>query len=308
MLSEERGRTLDRLSAGARLRRIDPFVDVPWEAGLDPADDRWVRTLFDPIKDTGFFQQLSPSLRSQYALARLGAFCAHGIALEAGLQYALLLRSRTRAITDPELRFIYHEIIEESLHSQMFQEMVICAQAAWPEMPLPPLQPIEQDLVMSNISRVAEMSETFPEQMLLTLLAIEDPIDVLQREYRTLPTEQRHPIVDAVYRLHIGDEARHLAFARDLFGATCKTLTRRSLNRLRYVAPAMVRDLTTLTVGTPPYLIDAFGIPRAVLESDEYRLALRRRAASATQRLRNLLASHDVIDARTASVWRWFEP
>ena len=95
-------------------------------------------------------------------------------------------------------------MIEEAQHSLFFHEFVqphraaTCA-AAHPR--------------RSATARWSASARRFPELFFFFVLAGEDPIDYTQREMLQSGREL-HPLVERISRIHITEEARHMAFAR----------------------------------------------------------------------------------------------
>ena len=94
-------------------------------------------------------------------------------------------------------------MIEEAQHSLIFHEFVRRTGLATQP---PRILGVGERLVIGFARR-------FPELFFFFVLAGEDPIDYTQREMLQSGREL-HPLIERISRIHVTEEARHMAFAR----------------------------------------------------------------------------------------------
>ena len=118
---------LDRLSKLSVEKGADAYADVDW-AGLGPIDPHDPRHVLppgvDPFCDTEWYRSLPAAEQARFGLARMASCLTTGWHFENLLQQGLLHRALWLRDGSPEFRYLHHEIIEESHHSQMFHEFV----------------------------------------------------------------------------------------------------------------------------------------------------------------------------------------
>ena len=115
---------LSRLSVD---KHFDAYVDVDWEGAdtqVDPTDPRWSALAVDPVRATDWFAGLTDDQRATFGLYRWAAAMKTGWHFENLLQRGLLMWAMGLPNGAPEFRYAHHEIIEESQHTLMFQELV----------------------------------------------------------------------------------------------------------------------------------------------------------------------------------------
>ena len=120
------------------------------------------------------------------------------------LQRALLAYAFRLPNGSPEFRYVQHEVVEESQHSMMFQELVDRSGLAVSGMPF--FGRIAARVAIRPLPRIA------PASFFFMVLGGEDPVDHLQRQL--LKVEGLHPLAERIMRIHVLEEARHLCFAR----------------------------------------------------------------------------------------------
>jgi hypothetical protein len=112
-----------RLNDQSVRKHFDAYEDVPWdEHPIDPDDPRWELGSDDPLGATEWYRSLPPVSRSALGLHLVASKMQVGYFFEGVLKRGLLEHAQQLAAGSPELRYVYHEVIEEAHHSQMFQE------------------------------------------------------------------------------------------------------------------------------------------------------------------------------------------
>ncbi|MDX2168912.1 MAG: diiron oxygenase, partial [Deltaproteobacteria bacterium] len=154
----------------------------------------------------------------------------------------------------PEFRYVYHEVIEEAQHSLMFNEFVTRTG----------LQTKPPFILGLGDRFVLRFARRFPELFFFFVLAGEDPIDYTQREMLK-SGKQLHPLIERISRIHVTEEARHIAFARHYLRRNVPKLGALKMTILR-LRTALVMKIAGQMMSRPSeHVVRAYGIPREVL-------------------------------------------
>lgn len=286
----------------ARLSRLsvdrghDAYAAVDWDAPehrIAHDDPRW--ELPDDeggLGATRWYRSLAPARRARLGLHVICASMKVGWQFEHVLERGLLEFVATLPDGAPEARYAYHEIIEESQHSLMFQEFVRRA-----GLPAPGLR----GAARLGGERVARLGRTFPELFFVFVLGGEDPIDHVQR--RVLKTRRDvHPLLRRIMQIHVAEEARHLCFARELLRQRVPALSARRRAALSVAAPAILAAMTRLMLRPSPFLVRTYGIPdEVVAEAYERCPRHRRRTIESLAKVRALCVE---LGIHRPSLWR----
>lgn len=249
---------LDRLSRQSVAKGHDAYLDIDWDhpdLAIGPDDPRCGLFTCDPLARTAWFQDQPPEVRSRLALHRLCAAFKVGMQFENLLQRGLLAHAFRLPNRSAEFRYLHHEVIEESQHSLMFQELV--DRSGLPVRGMPWWLRTVAPLAVPVIQRL------FPEQFFILVLGGEDPVDHLQR--RQLREGASHPLVEQIMRIHVTEEARHIAFARAYLKELVPTLGRYRRHLLAVRTPVVLWIMVPLMVDPTPELHTVHGVPRSVL-------------------------------------------
>ena len=197
-----------RLNDQSVRKHFDAYVDVPWDDHpIDDSDPRWELSPADALGATDWYQGLPQETRARLGLHSVVAKMQVGYFFENVLKRGLLEHANRLPAGSPELRYVYHEVIEEAQHSLMFQEFV--GRAGFHT-----VAPVPWDARFGS-QRVVGMARWFPELFFVFVLGGEDPVDHLQREaLRQAKEREIHPLLERIMRIHVTEEARHLSFAR----------------------------------------------------------------------------------------------
>jgi hypothetical protein len=194
----------------------------------------------------------------------------------------------------PELRYAYHELIEESQHTLMFQEFIRRSG-------LEAAQPPVFERVMSR--RVVQLGRKFPELFFLFVLGGEAPIDRLQR--RTLERRDAlHPLLRRVMQIHVTEEARHVCFAETFLEERVPKLAAWRRHRLSLTAPLILQDMAARMLVPPKFLVRQYGIPKDVIRT-VYRQnpVQQRRVLEGLEPVRSLC--HKIGLCGQPALWLW---
>ena len=250
-------RMIARLSKLSVDRHFDAYVDVPWDdpdMQVDPADPRWQPMVADPVANTEWYAALAPEARSRYCLYRVAAAMKIGWHFENLLQRGLLTWAFRLPNGAPEFRYVHHEVIEESQHTLMFQELV--NRSGLPVAGMPWYARLGARLVVFPAARWAPCTFFF------MVLGGEDPIDHVQR--RDMAEGDQHPLAARIMRIHITEEARHISFARSFLRHNVPRLGRARRAGLSLLVPLILGAMTRLMLEPPPDLRKQCGLPLRV--------------------------------------------
>ncbi|MEZ5179257.1 MAG: diiron oxygenase [Acidimicrobiales bacterium] len=288
---------VERLSRQSVAKGHDAYADIDWDhpdLAIGPDDPRCDLFACDPLAQTAWYRAQPPEVRSRIALHRLCAAFKVGMQFENLLQRGLLAHAFRLPNGAPEFRYLHHEVIEESQHSLMFQELVnrsglpVKGMPWWLRTGAPLLVPVIQRL--------------FPEQFFVLVLGGEDPVDHLQR--RQLREGTTHPLVERIMRIHVAEEARHIAFARAYLKDLVPTLGRYRRLLLGVRTPIVLWIMAPLMVDPTNELHRVHGVPRSVL-------AEARRSPEAVQlrqdsvaKLRRLCRELGLVNPLSRWVWK----
>jgi hypothetical protein len=294
---EAYGRFIARLSHQSVVKHFDAYADIPWDDpayAVDPSDPRFVLADDDPLGATAWYRGLPEPVRARIGLHMIASFARIGYAFESVLKRGLLEFAGRLPVAAPEFRYAYHEVIEEAQHSLFFHEFV---RRTGLDVRTPRILGVGERQVIGFARR-------FPELFFFFVLAGEDPIDHTQRELLRSGVEL-HPLVERISRIHIIEEARHMAFARHYLRRTVPKLRgpKRVLLRLRTAA---VMKVASMLMSRPSgHVARTYGIPATVLR-EAYGPGSRGEAQvrRALFKPRELCWELDVLNPRWAPLWR----
>jgi len=290
-------RLLARLSHQSVVKHYDAYADVPWDDpayAIHPDDPRFELSDKDPLGATAWYQQQPQPVRARIGLHMIATFARIGWQFESVLKRGLLEFALRLPENAPEFRYCYHEVIEEAQHSLIFHEFVQRTGLATRP---PRILSIGDRLVVSFARR-------FPELFFLFVLAGEDPIDYTQREMLQ-GEKDLHPLVERISRIHVTEEARHIAFARHFLRRNVPKVRGPKLFILR-LRTAIVMTIASRMMSRPSgHVVRTYGIPREVLreaygpgsKGSEY-------IKKALFKLRELCWELGVLNERWAGLWK----
>jgi hypothetical protein len=278
-------------------KHFDAYVDVPWdEHPIDPTDPRWELDGLDPLGKTEWYQSQPQEVRAAIGLHGIASKMQVGYFFEGVLKRGLLEHATTLPAGSPELRYVYHEVIEEAQHSLMFQEFAGRAgHGTVPKLP-------RQAVVGSR--RVVKMARVFPELFFIFVLGGEDPIDHMQRETLRNKEKELHPLLERIMRIHVTEEARHLSFARHWLKRSVPQLgvVRRTI--LSFAAPMILGEMGGLMLKPSDALVKEYGIPKEVVrEAYDDNPAFQEGAAVSMRKVRVLCRELGLINPLSKRLW-----
>jgi hypothetical protein len=286
-----------RLSKLSLERRFDAYGDVDWDAPemqVDPADPRWLPMASDPIADTEWFRGLTPEQRSRYALYRIAAAMKVGWHFENLLQRGLLTWAFRLPNGAREFRYVHHEVIEESQHTLMFQELV--NRSGLPVVGMPWWSRWGAGLIVGPAARWA------PQTFFFLVLGGEDPIDHVQR--LELARGAQHPLALRIMRIHVTEEARHISFARSYLRHTVPRMHPVRRRLLAVLVPVLMGVMARLMLMPPADLAKDCRMPAKVSFGAFRSPAGRALLAESTRKVRELCAELGLMTRAGRRTWR----
>ena len=289
-------RLTERLSEASVRRHWEAYRDVEWDRPdyeVDGTDPRWeAAASWDPLGASEWYQDQAPDHRAAIGLCRQVGIIKVGIEFERVLSEGLLKFSARLPNGHPAFRYVYHEITEEAQHSMMFQELINRSGFD---------PPGAVDHIQKLFGRVADLSTELPVLFFLAVLSGEESFDYINR--KLVATPSTHPLMAKLSRIHVIEEARHVAFARAFLRDAVPRLDPRSLRELRYQA-AFVVDFTAIHMFdlTRSFRTET-GVPEEVYEavtaSPEAETVRKGSIAGVVALCREL----GLVDSRLNSVW-----
>ncbi len=287
-------RRLNKLSLEIR---HDAYADIPWDDpdwALAADDPRLVLNEADPLATTDWYQSLPLDRQAEIGLFRMAACMKIGWHFENFLQRGLLSLAMVEPDGSAAFRFLHHEIIEESQHTLMFQELVNRSGLPVRGMPLRWRWAAEASLWW--------LVRVDPAAFFVLVLGGEDPADHLQRSM--LRCGIGHPLVERIMRIHVTEEARHLSFARHYLKRVVPSLGPARRAALAVQAPLLLGVMARMMLVPPSDLRRHCGVPRSVVRqafrADQGRAFM----SGSVAKTRKLLGEVGLVPRWAAPLWR----
>jgi hypothetical protein len=288
---------LPRLNRQSVEKRSDAYLDIDWDhpdLQIGPDDLRCGLFEFDPLAQTEWYRSQPPEVQARIGLHRICSAFKVGMQFENLLQRGLLSYAFRLPNGSPEYRYLHHEVIEESQHSLMFQELVNRSKM--------PVQGMPLWLRATATVMVPVFQRLLPEQFFILVLGGEDPVDYLQR--RQLREGTTHPLIEQIMKIHITEEARHIAFARTYLKDLVPRLGWFRRNMMAIRTPIVLWIMAPLMVDPSSELHRAHGVPREVLRSARRSETGRQLRKESVAKLRRLCRDLGLMTPAARAVWR----
>ncbi|MFC9439557.1 diiron oxygenase [Nocardia sp. NPDC057030] len=247
---------LTTLSEGSVNKHFDPYTEIDWDApewAVVPNDPRWILPAdSDPLGAHPWYLAQSEARKIEIGMWRQANVAKVGLQFEEVLIGGVM--NYLFAVVpngSGEFRYLNHEVAEEVNHTLMFQEMVNRIGLDVPGMSrfmkaVGPLVPL--------------LGRFFPTTFFVAVLAGEEPIDHVQKSVLRAG-ENVHPIMRDVMRIHIAEEARHIAFAHEYLRQRVPKLGFVQRGTLSLAYPIIMFIACDLIVKPPRSLFREFDIP-----------------------------------------------
>ena len=190
-----------RLLRSSAKASYDPLIEIDWDAPV--AMDRYaLRPERISLYGTELWDRLTEDQRKELSRHEVASIASIGLWFETILMQMLVRHAYDRDPTSKHIQYAYTEIADECRHSVMFGKMTekLAGRAYRP------------DWITHNLGRVFKAISNGP----LTFsgaLFVEEILDQLQRE--AMVDDTLDPLVQAVSRIHVIEEARHMRYARE---------------------------------------------------------------------------------------------
>jgi hypothetical protein len=289
---------VERLNVKSVEKHHDAFLDIAWDDPanrIDASDPRWELPADSPLGATEWYRTLPQSVRARIGLTTLASKMKVGVQFENVLSRGLLTFALAQPDREPSFRYAYHEVIEESQHSLMFQEFVDRSGVTTPGI---------NDWRVLVAGRVVQLAEAFPELFFIFVLGGEDPIDHFQRS--ALKGDwPKHPLARRISQIHITEEARHLCFARAYLRERVPGLSPRKRLALKLLAPVILHFMARTMLEPSAAIVAEFQIPEEVLERAFRKNAAHRQSVKdSLGKVRDLCEELGLYDERSRRLWR----
>jgi hypothetical protein len=212
--------TAARLLRSAAKKSYDPDVDIDWDAPLvDGA--LWMPEHRVSLYGTELWERMTPEQRIELGKHEACSVASVGLWFETLLMQRLLKDFYADDPTTERAQWALTEVADECRHSQMFARLVRRA-GVRPYGAVPFVHQLGKLFSVVNWGPAAYAS----------ILVAEEVLDRLQREQANDDSIQ--PLMRQVNRIHIMEEARHVAFARDEVTRGIAELSRTELAYQRF--------------------------------------------------------------------------
>ena len=189
----------------------------------------------DLLSVAGLDLDLTADQRARLSREEAAAMLSMGVAFESVLDAGFSWQIATaKDLTDHRVRYMLHEIGEETRHSRAFIRIV-------EQLAPTATNPMDTPLLTWLNRRFLPVLITSPALLATMVLAGEEIPDLLQKLAADHPATD--PVIAQVNRYHRTEEARHLAFARTTVGELHRDATRRERFLIRHLAPLLIDGL-----------------------------------------------------------------
>ena len=213
--------TASRLLRSAAKKSYDPDVDIDWDAPLVEGA-RWMPEHRISLYGTALWDRMTPEQRIELGKHEACSVASVGLWFETLLMQRLLKDFYADDPTSERAQWALTEVADECRHSQMFARLVHRA-GVEPYGAVPFVHQLGKLFSVVNWGPAAYAS----------ILVAEEVLDRLQREQCS--DDRIQPLMRQVNRIHIMEEARHVAFARDEVTRGLAGLSRAELAYQRFM-------------------------------------------------------------------------
>lgn len=279
----------ERLLRASAEHSYDPLVEIDWQAPLDPT------LLFMPehrcsLYGTELWASMAPRQRQDLTRHEVASMAGMGIWFETILLQLLARHLYDRDPVSRHVQYAFTEIADECRHSIMFARLCERLDA-------PAYRP---DRLAHELARVMKTTSSGPEIFAGALIA-EEILDRMQRE--CMVDEGVQPLVRAVNRIHVVEEARHVRYAREALARMMPRLHPAQRQVVRASTAAAAYVIASRLVHPQAYAaagLDPRSARKAARSNPHYRATLR----WAGERLVEFLTDVGMIGGPSQLLWR----
>ena len=221
MTALDRDHSAARLLTASARHTLDPALEVDWAAPVDP--EGWaVAPERISLYGTALWDDLDDAARRTLARHEAASLLSVGLWFEVLLMQMLVRHAFALDLRRPHAQYALTEVGDETRHSVMFAKAVDALSC-------PDYRP------HGRLHRVGGWYGHLGAgaSMFASVLVAEEATDRLQRE--SMHDERVLPLLRAVARVHVVEEARHVRFAREEVTRLVPTLTRAQLEKERWL-------------------------------------------------------------------------
>jgi hypothetical protein len=221
MTALDRDHSAARLLTASARHTLDPALEVDWAAPVDPTG--WaVAPERISLYGTALWDDLDDEARRTLARHEAASLLSVGLWFEVLLMQMLVRHAYDLDLRRPHAQYALTEVGDETRHSVMFAKAVDA-------LGCPDYRP------HGRLHRVGGWYGHLGAgaSMFASVLVAEEATDRLQRE--SMHDERVLPLLRAVARVHVVEEARHVRFAREELARLVPTLTRAQLEKERWL-------------------------------------------------------------------------
>jgi hypothetical protein len=279
----------ERLLRSSARQSYDPDVDIDWDAPVDPT--LWgMQPERMSLYGTALWDGLSQEQRVTLSHHEVASIASVGLWFELLLMQMMLRDLYDEDPTSAHMHYALTEVGDECRHSTMFGKAI-------GHFGVPAYGPPAK---VHRLGRLFNQVVRGPSAY-ASILVAEEILDTWQREL--MRDERVQPVTRMVARIHVLEEARHMAFAREEVQRQL-----RDLSRVQLVVQQHLTSQTCLMVARSlvnPRVYESVGIDprvgrRAALGNPHYRATMRWMGAKPLAFLRD----NGLLPRSQERVWR----
>ncbi|WP_285509017.1 diiron oxygenase [Actinokineospora sp. NBRC 105648] len=267
----------------------DPFLDIDWDAPLDP-DKAYMPLERVSLYGTDLWRGLSHEQRIELSKHEIASIAGVGLWFEIILMQLLVRYAYDLDPRSAHAQYALTEVGDETRHSIMFAKAISRFDA-------PNYGP---GRLLHNLGRVYKAIAGGP-SMFASVLVAEEATDRLQRS--TMDDTTMQPLIRMVNRIHVIEEARHVRYAREEVLRSAPKLNRAELEFHRLATAGTA--LAVMDALVNPRVYRAVGIaPRVGREAALANPNFRETRRWMTEKVVEFLQETGMIGGPTKALWR----
>jgi len=248
------------------------------------------------LAGTPELEAMAPERRLELARHELAAMLSTFVRFESVINHYFARFSETELSNDPTLAYVFHVIEEEARHSRMFARCVEELGTG----------PYPRTGLLGAVEAVAaRLIQRRATTFFLSTLCVEDITDRVFA--RALESENLHPVVVDIARIHRIEESRHMDFMRERLAESYAAAGPIERGLVRLLAPLL--SLVIFELLLPPGVYRRVGLVDSSREGRRLWRRARRRPERcelrrfSTERIRSWFDSAGLIGTGSQRVW-----